>query len=53
MPEEAPEEAVQLMEDCLLIDPAARPMAKQIVERLQALVDRSSWEGKRDPFMSA
>ncbi|KAK9800750.1 hypothetical protein WJX73_006039 [Symbiochloris irregularis] len=51
VPEEAPEEAVQLMEDCLQVDPSARPMAKQLVERLQALVQRSSWEGKRDPLM--
>ncbi|KAK9794056.1 hypothetical protein WJX73_000968 [Symbiochloris irregularis] len=44
VPEEAPEEAVQLMEDCLLEDPAARPRAKQIVERLQHMVHRSSHE---------
>ncbi|KAK9802780.1 hypothetical protein WJX73_002443 [Symbiochloris irregularis] len=49
VPEEAPQEAVQLMEDCLLIDPQARPKAKQIVERLQAMVDQSSWEIHYDP----
>ena len=38
VPEEAPAEAVQLMEDCLLVDPRARPTAKQIIERLQNMV---------------
>lgn len=50
MPEEAPEDAVQLMEDCLLEDPAARPRAKQIVERLQRMVHRSSREVHQPQF---
>lgn len=37
------------MEDCLHVDPQARPKAKQIVERLQVMVDQSSWEIHYDP----
>lgn len=49
IPEEASQEAVQLMEQCLHVDPRERPMAKQIVERLQVMVDRSSWDCSHAP----
>lgn len=37
MPEEAPEEVVELMWSCLADDPSSRPEAKQIIATLQAL----------------
>lgn len=36
-PEDASEAAVRLMEDCLMVQAADRPTAKQVIERLQGM----------------
>ena len=38
VPEEAPPQVVELMDDCMLDEPTVRPTAKDVINRLQAVV---------------
>lgn len=41
VPQECSQEAVDLMADCSALDPAARPSAQQVMQRLHAMLAAS------------